>query len=105
MRGESPTLPGRFIVMPPVEVAVVIRPVLSYATHPTVSCPKPTSGFGALPLENKSVTVWVYPFASGVLYLCWVVCGVWYGVACYVLRVNTSSGGELGFISSLLRLV
>lgn len=37
--GESPTLPGRLAVIPPVEVAKAVLPALSRATAPTVSQP------------------------------------------------------------------
>ena len=37
--GESPTLPGRLAVMPPVDVAKATWPARSSATAPTVSQP------------------------------------------------------------------
>lgn len=39
IRGLSPTRPTLLPVMPPVDVAAAIRPLLSIATAPTVSCP------------------------------------------------------------------
>lgn len=39
IRGESPTRPTRFPVIPPVDVAAAIRPLVSIATAPTVSWP------------------------------------------------------------------
>ena len=58
--GLSPTRPGRLAVIPPVEVAAAVEPLLSSATAPTVSWPSVShtadvDGVASLQSEKKKL--------------------------------------------------
>lgn len=60
--GLSPTRPGRLAVIPPVEVAAAVEPLLSSATAPTVSWPSVShtadvDGVASLQSEKKKLKV------------------------------------------------